>query len=42
MAPDDACEKLIAMANERGGYDNISVGIALIGAGAGVGVWVVG
>lgn len=42
MAPDDACKKLIAMANERGGYDNISVGIALIGAGVGVGVWVAG
>lgn len=35
LPPDAACEKLVAMANERGGYDNISVGIALVGAGAG-------
>lgn len=31
--PDEACEQLIALANERGGPDNISVGIARIGEG---------
>ncbi|NDD63392.1 MAG: serine/threonine-protein phosphatase [Acidobacteria bacterium] len=29
--PSEACESLIALANERGGHDNISVGIARIG-----------
>ncbi|MFZ4984954.1 MAG: Stp1/IreP family PP2C-type Ser/Thr phosphatase [Blastocatellia bacterium] len=29
--PEEACEQLIALANDRGGHDNISVGIAKIG-----------
>lgn len=31
LSPAEACEKLVELANERGGHDNITVGIALIG-----------
>ncbi|MBS1812636.1 MAG: Stp1/IreP family PP2C-type Ser/Thr phosphatase [Acidobacteria bacterium] len=32
--PSEACEQLIAVANERGGHDNITVGIVMLGAQA--------